>query len=210
MATSGTPQWDGVNYKAADAAQQKHPGSKWFAFNSIGRAYLLVNPGGVNILALNPLTSGADPLQAAGGALNAMQQTGAHGYATLEAAVQHGNSINAAVQAIITACDAAASSPVGGGVVGVLETVNAPHATAAAGSGQLNTPTADASTPQNPTTAAAAANSFLQSLSSANLWIRVAKIAIGGVLLIVGAAKLTGADKGVAVLGKAVAKAPLL
>ena len=51
---------------------------------------------------------------------------------------------------------------------------------------------------------------FLGDLSSANLWIRVAKVIIGGALLIVGLAKLTGADKSVAVLGKAVAAAPLL
>lgn len=51
---------------------------------------------------------------------------------------------------------------------------------------------------------------FLGQLSSANLWIRVAKVIVGGALLIVGAAKLTGADKQVATLGKAVAKAPLL
>jgi hypothetical protein len=51
---------------------------------------------------------------------------------------------------------------------------------------------------------------FFQALGSANLWIRVAKVAIGGGLLIVGVSKLTGADKQVATLGKVVAKAPLL
>jgi hypothetical protein len=51
---------------------------------------------------------------------------------------------------------------------------------------------------------------FLGQLSNGNLWVRVAKVAVGGALLIVGAAKLTGADKQVAALGKAVAKAPLL
>lgn len=51
---------------------------------------------------------------------------------------------------------------------------------------------------------------FFGALSSLNLWVRVAKIVIGGTLLIVGAAKLTGADQAVSVLGNAVAKAPLL
>ena len=56
----------------------------------------------------------------------------------------------------------------------------------------------------------ASVEQFFGDLSSANLWIRVAKVIIGGALLIVGLAKLTGADKSVAVLGKAVAAAPLL
>lgn len=53
-------------------------------------------------------------------------------------------------------------------------------------------------------------NGLKAALTSANLWIRVAKVAIGGVLMIVGLAKLTGADKQVAVLGRAAAAAPLL
>jgi len=52
--------------------------------------------------------------------------------------------------------------------------------------------------------------SFLQGLTSATLWIRVAKVVIGGAMLLIGLAKLTGADKTVAVLGKAAAAAPLL
>lgn len=52
--------------------------------------------------------------------------------------------------------------------------------------------------------------SFLSALGSATLWVRVAKVVIGGTLLIVGAAKLTGVDKQVATVGKVVAKAPLL
>jgi hypothetical protein len=49
---------------------------------------------------------------------------------------------------------------------------------------------------------------FLSGLTSANLWIRVAKVAIGGVILIVGIAKLTGVEKGI--VGTAVKAAPLL
>lgn len=52
---------------------------------------------------------------------------------------------------------------------------------------------------------------FINDLSSANLWIRVAKVTIGGTLLIVGLAKLTGADQKIGgVAAKAVKIAPLL
>ena len=201
MATS-TSQWDGANYKAADAVQRKNPGSLWFAFNDIGRAYLLVNPGGINILADNPVTAGADPLAAAGGALNAMKATGAHGYPTLEQAVQQGNTSGGAVQAIITACDAAASSPAGGGVVGVIETVNAPHSTAPTGSGDPNTPTGDASTPQNPTTAAASPLSWLTGNGS-SLVYRGVCIVGGLALLYLGFNRMTGGKIQQAVTGTA-------
>jgi hypothetical protein len=49
---------------------------------------------------------------------------------------------------------------------------------------------------------------FLTGLTSGNLWIRVAKVAIGGVILVVGIAKLTGIEKGI--VGTAVKAAPLL
>jgi hypothetical protein len=52
---------------------------------------------------------------------------------------------------------------------------------------------------------------FLSELSSANLWIRVAKVAIGGTILLVGLAKLTGADQAIGgVAATAVKVAPLL
>jgi hypothetical protein len=52
---------------------------------------------------------------------------------------------------------------------------------------------------------------FLADLTSANLWIRVAKITIGGTILIVGLAKLTGADQKIGgVVHTAVKAAPLL
>lgn len=54
-------------------------------------------------------------------------------------------------------------------------------------------------------------DSFLAALTSQTLWIRVAKVVIGGALLIVGVAKLTGADKAVGgVVATAVKAAPLL
>jgi hypothetical protein len=52
---------------------------------------------------------------------------------------------------------------------------------------------------------------FLADLTNANLWIRVAKIGIGGTILVVGLAKLTGADQKIGgVAAKAVKIAPLL
>jgi hypothetical protein len=51
----------------------------------------------------------------------------------------------------------------------------------------------------------------LSNLTNLNLWIRIAKVAIGGTILIVGLAKLTGADqKAGSVAAKAVRIAPLL
>jgi hypothetical protein len=52
---------------------------------------------------------------------------------------------------------------------------------------------------------------FLGDITSANLWIRVAKVAVGGTILIVGLLKLTGADKTAgSIASKAVKVAPLL
>jgi hypothetical protein len=52
---------------------------------------------------------------------------------------------------------------------------------------------------------------FVSALGSANLWIRVAKVTIGGVILIVGLAKLTGLDaKAPGIVKTAVKAAPLL
>jgi hypothetical protein len=52
---------------------------------------------------------------------------------------------------------------------------------------------------------------FLSDLTSANLWIRVAKIGLGGAILLVGLAKLTGADQKLGgITAKAVKAAPLL
>lgn len=52
---------------------------------------------------------------------------------------------------------------------------------------------------------------FLQGLTSANLWIRVSKVVIGGALLLVGVIKLTGADQRLGGLAAGAVKvAPLL
>ena len=57
-------------------------------------------------------------------------------------------------------------------------------------------------------TPVASVTDFLSGFTSKNLWVRVAKVAVGGIILIVGLAKLTGAEKGIA--GAAVKAAPLL
>jgi hypothetical protein len=62
----------------------------------------------------------------------------------------------------------------------------------------------------NPVKGIDAIGAFFTSLSDPALWARILKIGIGSVLLLVGLAKITGADKTIAVAGKAVAAAPLL
>ena len=52
---------------------------------------------------------------------------------------------------------------------------------------------------------------FFSSLGDINLWIRVGKVAVGGIILIVGLVKLTGADhKASGIVKKAVTVAPFL
>jgi hypothetical protein len=52
---------------------------------------------------------------------------------------------------------------------------------------------------------------FLADLTSGNLWIRAGKVVLGGAILIVGLAKLTGADQKIGgVVSTAVKAAPLL
>jgi hypothetical protein len=59
----------------------------------------------------------------------------------------------------------------------------------------------------NPVTSdAASVASFLGSLSNSGTWVRVLKVVIGGVLVVVGFARLTGAGKAVTSTVKAVAK----
>lgn len=49
---------------------------------------------------------------------------------------------------------------------------------------------------------------FFGNLTKSDTWTRILKVVIGGVLMVVGLAKLTGIDKGI--IGTAVKKAPLL
>lgn len=59
--------------------------------------------------------------------------------------------------------------------------------------------------------AISSAEGLESALGNATLWIRVAKVAVGGAILLVGLAKLTGADKAIGgVASKAVKVAPFL
>jgi hypothetical protein len=63
----------------------------------------------------------------------------------------------------------------------------------------------------NPLSGLAAIGAFFAALAEGNLWIRVAKVVAGGVILIVGLAKLTGLDaKAGGIVQTAVKAAPLL
>lgn len=53
-------------------------------------------------------------------------------------------------------------------------------------------------TPPAPVSGLAAIGQFFTNLGSANLWIRVAKVVIGGALLIIGLAHMTGSDHAIA------------
>jgi hypothetical protein len=77
----------------------------------------------------------------------------------------------------------------------------APAAAVSAGESAVNT--AD--------TAIGSVEDFLQGLTSANLWIRIAKVIAGGAILLIGLAKITGAsEKAGSIAAKAVRVAPLL
>lgn len=173
---------------AADKAA-KSDNALWYTVQGIGRAYL-VKIGS----------------SAAGDA----DIAGLHGYSTIEQAQANPNTKNAAVQATLTQWNAWASLPVGGGEAGVMQTVNI----TAPGTSGNTSKKSKYSTPQNPTAAAAdnaGVTGFLHGLTSANLWIRVAKVIAGGVILTVGLVKLTGLEsRAPAIIGKAVKAAPLL
>jgi hypothetical protein len=169
------------NPQAADAAAKAN-GALWYAFQGVGRAYL-IKPG----------TSASSDAAV----------SGMHGYSTIEAAVANPNGANAVSQLTVSQWNEYSSLPVGGGSLGVLQTVNVTWANG----------TATTSTPQNPTTAAASqvpglqqVGSFLNALSQTITWVRVAKVIVGGTLIVVGAAHLTGADNAVA---KAARRIPL-
>jgi hypothetical protein len=157
---------------AADAAAKAN-NALWYTFQGIGRAYLIKKNSS---------------------AATSARIAAVHGYPTIEQAQANPNIVNAASQLTITQWNDQASLPVGGGALGVLQTVNI---TAPSGGKP-----AQFSTPQNPTTAAAsqatglaAIGDFFNSLSFSGTWVRVAKVTVGSVLVIVGLIKMTGAEK---------------
>jgi hypothetical protein len=157
-----------VSDASSDDQAAKANNALWYAFHGIGRAYLIRR----------------------GSAAAGVADTSAvHGYSTIEQAESNANQINAASQAAITQWDEWASLPAGGGTLGVVETVNITW------SGN----TATSSTPQNPTTAAAGQlpglaqiGDFFHRLTEAATWIRLAKVVIGGALVLIGVAHMTG------------------
>lgn len=180
----------GAEVKKADASAEQN-NALWYTFHGIGRAYL-IRRGSL----------------AAGDADNAS----VHGYNTIEQAYTNPNGINPLSQVTISQWDSQASLPVGGGTIGVVETVNITAPVKKGGKPKI-------STQQNPTTAAAkhdvpgvaAIGTFFTDLQNPALWIRIGKIAFGSVLLIIGIAKLTGAsEKAGSIAGKAVKIAPFL
>lgn len=90
-----------------------------------------------------------------------------------------------------------------------------PYGTQTAAAAYANSPTTsptgtttsgNADNIPNPLAGLAAIGAFFTSLGEANTWIRVAKVVIGGALVLIGLAHLTGADNAVASFAR---KAPL-
>ena len=151
----------GPTITAADNAAKAN-NALWYTFNGVGRAYLV--------------RRGSDA------ALSA-DMSSVHGYNTIEQAYTNPNSVNATSQGTISQWNEQASLPVGGGTLGVIETVNI---TAPGTPGGQPT----VSTPQNPTTAT------LSKLTGnwEHILLRVGEVLIGLVLLGVGLARLTHAQ----------------
>lgn len=100
---------------------------------------------------------------------------GMHGYPTEAQAEAKPNSVNTVEKAQVNAWIIAANDITGNPVK------DAGHAaSAAAGATGIN-----------------AIGDFFSALGNSGTWVRVAKVAIGGVLVIVGLAKLTGAGKAI-------------
>lgn len=109
-------------------------------------------------------------------------------------------------------------------ITGLTAIVGGPYATqaaaTAAATGDKNTTTATAGTGTSPGVGTSTVNSsngslpnplaaigdFLARLADASTWVRVAKVVVGGALLLIGLAHITGADNAVAAAAR---KAPL-
>lgn len=160
--------------KTAAAADQaaKANDALWYTFSGIGRAYLIQRG--------TPASGDAN-------------SAAVHGYNTIEQAYTNPNQVNWLSQPVISQWDAWASLPVGGGTLGVIETVNI---TAPSKPGQPPT----ISTPQNPTTAGAGAagndlglagiaggiSAFYHVLTDGKLWRSLAWILLGFLLIFTG------------------------
>lgn len=76
--------------------------------------------------------------------------------------------------------------------------------TAASAQQQSANPVNDAVNAAENSTSLAGISSFFAALTQANTWIRVSKVIIGGILLIVGLAHITGADNTVSIAARKV------
>lgn len=145
-----------------------------------------------------PGYNSGQPINAVGVEEKALVSLGFHGYGTAAQATAHPNAAPNIVQAAALPGIISGQNPVTAGTGGPQN----PNASAAAPVG---------SSIPNPLTGLEAIGGFFASLSEPHLWWRVAKVVIGGVLLLVGLAKITGADKKIGGLAaKAVKVAPLL
>jgi hypothetical protein len=176
-----------TNPQADDAAAKAH-NALWYAFQGIGRCYLI---------------------QRGTAAAGDADISGVHGYNTIEQALSNANLVNATSQPTITQWDTWASLPFGGGSAGVIETVNVTWSTNKQGK-----KVATSSTPQNPTTASAgqltglaAIGDFFNKLENSNTWLRVGEVILGIALISVGVARLTHT---VSFVEKAASKVPLI
>jgi len=154
----------GTTVTAADNAAKAN-NALWYTFKGIGRAYLV--------------RRGSDASFSA-------DTSGVHGYNTIEQAYTNPNGINPASQGTISQWNEQASLPAGGGVLGVIETVNITAPNTPGGQPSV-------STQQNPTTAA------LGKLTGnwEHILLRVGEILLGLILVGVGLARLTHAQNAI-------------
>lgn len=127
---------------------------------------------------------------------------GFHGYATEAQAEAHPNAVNIVTRGLADALIAEASAEqqqkAGPGEQ------NASNLAAAAGQAVANDAAAAARAAANDIPGVAQAGDFFGALTQKNTWIRVGKIAIGGLLLIIGLAHITGAGNAVATAARKV------
>lgn len=204
-----------TNGAALDAAAQKN-NALWYAFTNDGSAYLI----------------------ARGTAAAALADTGGvHGYSTIENAWANPNSNSGPTNSWAQA----GALPTGGGTFGVIEIVSISSNQGAqpvaganenpitstgkkvaskvpvvggavtAASDAESAATAAANAAKDVATGISSLDGFLSTLGEPDTWIRVAKVLLGGTLLVLGLAKITGLEKDAgSLIGKAAKAAPFL
>jgi len=142
-----------------------------------------------------------------------MASTGAHGYATESDALQNPNApLNGAQAALAQTFEAEASLPFGASTLGVLQVdqVNQPKGTGTGGVGQSPSQAQKDIQGQQQV-----GGGLLNSLTGALHWLgadtflgRALKIVVGGVLLLAGVIKMTGAGRAIPYAAAAATKLP--